>query len=158
QAWSLTSASPGGQIGVALRVADRNACLLCLPFAAFARRGTMGTGPVCQMGRRVGERMRLTSRLAILAGIAALAAPFGLAAAVTRASATGAPSEWPQYGQSPRHLNTNPAEKTFTAGDVGGLHTLFTADFGSNTLSEGGPAVTSGMMYIGGFDGKLNAY
>ena len=102
--------------------------------------------------------MRLTSRLAILAGIAGLAAPLGLAAATAPAGAAGAPSEWPQYGQSPRHLNTNPAEKTFTPGNVGGLHTLFTADFGSNTLTEGGPAVANGMMYIGGSDGNLNAY
>jgi outer membrane protein assembly factor BamB len=102
--------------------------------------------------------MRLTSRLAILAGIAALAAPLGLAVTVAPAGGASLPSEWPQYGQSPRHLNDNPAEKTFAPGNVGGLHTLFTADFGSNTLSEGGPAVANGMMYIGGFDGGLNAY
>ncbi len=102
--------------------------------------------------------MRLTSRLAILAAIAALAAPLGLAAAMAPASAAGAPSEWPQYGQSPRHLNTNPAEKAFTPGNIGGLHTLFTADFGGNTLTEGGPAVANGTMYIGGSDGNLNAY
>jgi len=102
--------------------------------------------------------MRLTSRLAILAGIAVLAAPLGLAATVAPAGAAGAPSEWPQYGQSPRHLSTNPAEKTFTPGNVGGVHTLFTADFGGSTLTEGGPAVANGMMYIGGFDGNLNAY
>jgi outer membrane protein assembly factor BamB len=102
--------------------------------------------------------MRLTSRLAILAGSFALAAPLGLAATVAPAGVAGAPSEWPQYGQSPRHLNTNPAEKTFTPGNVSGLHTLFTAGFGSNTLTEGGPAVANGMMYIGGFDGNLNAY
>src|SRR5215469_13352660 len=102
--------------------------------------------------------MRLTSRLAILAAIAAIAAPPGLAATVAPAGAAGTPSAWPQYGQSPRHLNTNPAEKTFTPRNVRGMHTLFTADFGSNTLTEGGPAVAGGVLYIGGFDGKLNAY
>ena len=102
--------------------------------------------------------MRLTSRLGILAGIGALAVPLGLAAAVAPAGAAGAPSAWPQYGQSARYLNTNPAEKSFTPGNASGLHTLFTADFGSSTLTEGGPAVANGMMYIGGSDGNLNAY
>src|SRR5262249_37413134 len=109
-------------------------------------------------GHALGEHMRLTSRLGILAGIGALAVPLGLAAAVAPAGAAGAPSAWPQYGQSARHLNTNPAEKSFTPGNASGLHTLFTADFGSSTLTEGGPAVTNGMMYIGGSDGNLNAY
>src|SRR5262245_56912575 len=101
----------------------------------------MGGGRFSSAGHGLGEHMRLTSRLASLAGIVALAAPLGLAAAVAPAGAAGAPSQWPQYGQSPRHLNTNPAEKTFTPGNAGGLHTLFTADFGSNTLTEGGPEV-----------------
>lgn len=38
------------------------------------------------------------------------------------------------------------------------MRTLFTADFGSNTSSEGGPAVANGVLYQGGFDGSLNAY
>ena len=118
--------------------------------------------------------MRLTSRLATM-GIAALIVPFGLAALVTPAGATAAApagpgaarlaqvaravtSQWPQFGQSARHVGTNPAEKAFNAGNVGRMQTLFTADFGSNTLSEGGPAVANGVLYQGGFDGNLNAY
>src|SRR6266700_4161287 len=97
--------------------------------------------------------MRLKSVVVTLAGVAALAAPSGLAAvagpaaaAVTAsgamavapaagaapaasAGAAAATSEWPQFGQSPRHLNTNPAEKTFSTGNVGSMRTLFTADF-----------------------------
>jgi len=119
--------------------------------------------------------MRLTSRLITLAWSAALAAPLALAAAaapagaaamapggpgtagLARAAGTGT-SQWPQFGQSPRHLGTNPAEKAFNAGNVGRMRTLFTADFGSNTNSEGGPAVANGVLYQGGFDGNLNAY
>jgi outer membrane protein assembly factor BamB len=74
-----------------------------------------------------------------------------------RAAGTGT-SQWPQFGQSPRHLGTNPAEKAFNPGNVGRMRTMFTADFGSNTLTEGGPAVANGVVYQGGFDGNLNAY
>lgn len=117
--------------------------------------------------------MRWKTSLINLVGVAALAAPLSLtapttadgAAAGARAgTATGAPAstavsgDWPQFGQSARHLNTNPAEKTFRIGNVHRLHTLFTADFGSNTGSEGGPAVSGGVLYQGGFDGNLNAY
>src|SRR5438445_9700868 len=114
--------------------------------------------------------MRLKSVVVTLAGVAALAAPPGLAAvagpaaaAVTASGATAvapatgavpaasagaaaATSEWPQFGQSPRHLNTNPAEQTFSTGNVAGMRTVFTADFGSNTGSEGGPAVANGVL------------
>ena len=120
--------------------------------------------------------MRLTSRLVTLTWTAALVAPLGLAAVAAPADAAahagvaaragtaahaGAavrPSEWPQFGHSPRHLNTNPAEKTFSTRNVSGLRTLFTADFGSNTATEGGPAVANGVLYQAGFDGSLNAY
>jgi hypothetical protein len=84
--------------------------------------------------------MRLTSTLITLAWSAALAAPFGLAATVAPAGAAAiAPagpaaaglaqtaradtSQWPQFGQSARHLNTNPAEKAFDTGNVGGMRT-----------------------------------
>ena len=119
--------------------------------------------------------MRLTSGLATLAGIAMLTVPFGLAVSAAPAGAAAmapagpgtaelarvagaGPSEWPQFGQSARHLNINPAEKAFNTGNVSGMRTLFTADFGSNTSSEGGPAVANGVLYQGGFDGSLNAY
>jgi len=90
--------------------------------------------------------MRLTSRLITLAWSAALVAPLGLMAAVApagaavtapatpgtaaldRAARAGA-SQWPQFGQSARHLGTNPAEKAFNPGNVSGISTLFTARF-----------------------------
>src|SRR5215467_4465751 len=118
--------------------------------------------------------MRLTSRLITLTWSAALALPLGLVAAAPAGAAAAAPggpgaatlalaartgaSQWPQFGQSARHVGTNPAEKAFNAGNVSRMQTLFTADFGSNTLSEGGPAVANGVLYQGGFDGNLNAY
>ncbi len=109
--------------------------------------------------------MRLTSRFRALAVVAALAVPLGVAVAGTPAGAastvpgaTTVPSQWPQFGQSARHLDTNPAEQAFTVGNVGRLRTLFTADFGSNTVTEGGPAVANGWMYVAGFDGALDAY
>ena len=116
--------------------------------------------------------MRVRSGLAAVAGTAALVVPVGLMAVVAPAGAaaaaparpgaavpagTGA-SQWPQLGQSPRHLGTNPAEKAFDPGNVSSMRTLFTADFGSNTATEGGPAVANGVLYQGGFDGSLNAY
>jgi outer membrane protein assembly factor BamB len=103
--------------------------------------------------------MQMKSRFARLAGIAALVASLGIAATAVPASAAAtAGSEWPQFGQSPLHLNTNPAEHAFSTSNVSRLRTLFTADFGSNTNSEGGPAVANGVLYQAGFDGNLNAY
>jgi outer membrane protein assembly factor BamB len=101
--------------------------------------------------------MRLTHRLRVLAGLAALVVPLGVVAATPADGAPVAPSQWPQFGQSARHLNVS-TEQAFNPGNVGRLRTLFTADFGSNTLTEGGPAVANGMMYVAGFDGALNAY
>src|SRR5207248_7229266 len=116
-----------------------------------------------------------TSRLIALTWSAARALPVGRVAAVApagaattasagpgtaglaRAAGTGT-RQWPQFGQSASHVGTNPAEKAFNAGNVGRMRTLFTADFGSNTHSEGGPAVANGVLYQGGFDGNLNAY
>jgi PQQ-like domain len=106
--------------------------------------------------------MRWKLSLTCLAGTTALAASLSLAAPAGAAAAgrAGAPvaGDWAQFGQSARHLNTNPGEKTFRVGNVHRLHTLFTAGFGSNTGSEGGPAVSGGVLYQGGFDGNLNAY
>jgi outer membrane protein assembly factor BamB len=101
--------------------------------------------------------MRLRSRIKAWAGVAALflvsaAAPAGAAGAAVQ------PTEWPQFGQSARHLNTNPAEHAFTTGNVSGLRTLATASFGPNNVTEGGPAVAGGIMYITGFDGILSAF
>jgi outer membrane protein assembly factor BamB len=101
--------------------------------------------------------MRLRSRIRAWAGAAALV----LVAAAAPADAAGAavpPSEWPQFGQSARHLNTNPAEHAFTTGNVSGVRTLATASFGANNVTEGGPAVAGGIMYIAGFDGTLSAF
>ena len=103
--------------------------------------------------------MRITSRwAAAVSGIAVLTAAAGLTTAGAPAGAAAAPSEWRQFGHSARHLGTNPAEHAFTTGNVGRLRTKFTAGFGSNTLTEGGPAVAGGMLYQAGFDGNLNAY
>jgi outer membrane protein assembly factor BamB len=115
--------------------------------------------------------MRVRSGLAAVAGIAALVAlvaPLILAASPAGAVAAGAgasgaaaaatASDWPQFGQSPLHLSTNPAETAFSTHDLGNLQTLFTAGFGSNNGTEGGPAVAGGVLYQGGFDGSLNAY
>jgi outer membrane protein assembly factor BamB len=96
------------------------------------------------------------SRIRTWAGFAALL--LVATAAPAAAAAAAAPSEWPQFGQSARHLNTNPAEREFTTGNVANLQTLFTAHFGTNTVTEGGPVVTGGVMYIAGFDGNLSAF
>ncbi|MEN3309013.1 MAG: hypothetical protein V7603_5215 [Micromonosporaceae bacterium] len=94
--------------------------------------------------------------------------PLGLAVAPA-AGATAAPaapavpkpaalSQWSQFGQTARHLNTNPDERAFNPGNVTGLTTVSTAGFGQNTATEGGPVVASGVMYIAGFDGNLSAF
>src|SRR5882757_5123221 len=79
---------------------------------------------------------------------AASASPGAPASAGARASAGAgassvqagipAPSQWPQFGQSAQHLNTNPDEHTFTVANVARLRTAFTAHFGDNTVTEGG--------------------
>jgi outer membrane protein assembly factor BamB len=108
--------------------------------------------------------MRWKTSLINVAAMAALVLPAGLAAPAvlagpaTPAAGVAVSSDWPQFGHSAHHLNTNPAEKAFNVGDVGRLHTLFTADFGSNTGTEGGPVISGGLLYQGGFDGNLNAY
>src|SRR4051794_27469050 len=108
-------------------------------------------------GPAEGGPMRLRSRINAWAGAAALA----LVAAVAPAGAAGAaaqPSEWPQFGQSARHLNTTPTEHAFPTGNVSGLQPLATASFGANNVPEGGPAVAGGIIYIAGFDGILSAF
>ena len=46
-----------------------------------------------------------------------------VAAAVTPPAVAAAPAagDWPQFGRTAQHLNTNPAEMAFTPGNVGGL-------------------------------------
>jgi outer membrane protein assembly factor BamB len=73
-------------------------------------------------------------------------------------AAVVASSQWPQFGQSERHLNTNPDERTFNPGNVAGLQTRFTAHFGDNNATEGGPVVANGILYIADFDGNLSAF
>src|SRR5690348_18276295 len=80
--------------------------------------GRSGGPPATDTTRHRGTTMRLTSRLRTLTGVAALVVPLGLAGAAPPAGAATSPSQWPQFGQSARHLNTNPAEQTFTVGNV----------------------------------------
>ncbi|GIJ62803.1 outer membrane protein assembly factor BamB family protein [Virgisporangium aurantiacum] len=80
-------------------------------------------------------------------------------AAPVSASAAPVPlDQWPQFGQTERHLNTNPAERTFNIGNVGKLETRFVAHVGENNLTEGGPVVANGVMYVVDFDGRLSAF
>ena len=88
--------------------------------------------------------------------IPAAAIPAAVIPAAARPAA--ALSQWPQFGQSAQHLNTNPAEHAFNPGNAARLAIAFTEPFGQNTLTEGGPVVAGGVLYIAGFDGKLSAF
>src|SRR5262245_19396446 len=88
-------------------------------------------------------------------GLAALLIA-ALTAASAPASAAAPASSWPQFGQSARHLGTNPDERTFTPKNVSQLQQRFLSHYGEQ--SSGGPVVANGFMYIGDFDGNLNAF
>jgi hypothetical protein len=104
--------------------------------------------------------MPITSRFRRLAVIAIAVLPFAAVAGPAPANAAAAPSrsQWPQYGQTERHLGTNPDEQTFNPGNVAGLRTQFTAHFGDSSAGQGGPVVANGIMYIADFDGNLSAF
>jgi PQQ-like domain len=102
--------------------------------------------------------LSLTAATATSASPAAAATSAPTAGASSVQAGIPAPSQWPQFGQSAQHLNTNPDEHTFTVANVARLRTAFTAHFGDNTVTEGGPAVANGVVYIAGFDGVLSAF
>jgi outer membrane protein assembly factor BamB len=83
--------------------------------------------------------------------------PLGLAITAA-ANPAAVASQWPQFGQTARHLNTNPDERAFNIGNVRQLKTAFTDVFGSSVNTEGGPAVANGVMYITDFNGNLSAF
>jgi outer membrane protein assembly factor BamB len=101
---------------------------------------------------------KLGPYLFTLVSLVAAAAFAAVPASAAPAIGLPAVSEWPQFGQSPQHLNTNPNERTFTVDNVARLRTRFTAHFGENTVTEGGPVVSGGVLYIPDFDGVLSAF
>jgi len=102
--------------------------------------------------------MSLTLRPRRLAIVAAAILVLGAVGAAPADAGPTPLNQWPQFGQSERHLNTNPAERTFNRGNVAALETKFTAHFGDNDVTEGGPVVANGVMYIADFDGRLSAF
>jgi outer membrane protein assembly factor BamB len=66
--------------------------------------------------------------------------------------------DWPQFGRTPQHLNTNPGETAFSAANIGALAILWKAHFGNNTSTEGGAVIAGNRLFVTGFDGKLSAF
>jgi glucose dehydrogenase len=60
------------------------------------------------------------------------------AALATPAAAAVAPAagDWPQFGRTAQHPNTNPAETAFTPGNVAGLAVAWTGQFGEADETE----------------------
>jgi outer membrane protein assembly factor BamB len=74
------------------------------------------------------------------------------------ACASAYAADWPQFGRTPRHLNTNPAETAFSAANISGLQVVWKAHFGNNVATEGGPVIAGSRLFVAGFDGRLSAF
>jgi hypothetical protein len=83
-----------------------------------------------------------------------------VAAAVTAPAVAAAPAagDWPQFGRTAQHPNTNPAETAFTPANVGGLAVAWTGQFGEADETGAGPVVAGGSVYVTGFDGNLSVF
>jgi hypothetical protein len=67
-------------------------------------------------------------------------------------------ADWPQFGRTPAHLDTNPGETAFTTATIANLHVAWAAHFGNNDNTEGGAAIANGRLFVAGFDGRLSAF
>lgn len=92
-----------------------------------------------------------------LAAAVRCAAVLILCAAFCSAAGAG-PNDWPQFGRSPRHLNVNPKETTFTPDNVSGLRVEWAGHFGNNSSIEGGAVIAGAFAYVADFDGRLSAF
>jgi hypothetical protein len=91
------------------------------------------------------------ARVGVLAVLLLVGAAFATPPAVAAAPAAG---DWPQFGRTAQHPDTNPAETAFTPGNVAGLAVAWTGQFGEADETEAGPVVAGGSVYVTGFDGK----
>ena len=80
---------------------------------------------------------------------------FALVAAIC---APALAADWPQFGQTPKHTNSNPSERAFTPENVGSLVVKWNADMGSNVSTEGGAVIAGQRLFVAGFDGRLSAF
>jgi outer membrane protein assembly factor BamB len=62
---------------------------------------------------------------------------------------------WPEFRWGPEHTGTNSSETMIGVGNVATLHQAWRAHGGEQVSSS--PAITGGVVYVGSFDGKLNA-
>ena len=69
-----------------------------------------------------------------------------------------AAADWPQFGRTPAHLNTNPSEHAFTPANVAQLAVAWEGDMGANTATEGGAVIAGSRLFVSGFDGRLSAF
>jgi hypothetical protein len=95
------------------------------------------------------------ARVGVLAVLLLVGAAFATPPAVAAAPAAG---DWPQFGRTAQHPNTNPAETAFTPGNVAGLAVAWTGQFGEADETEAGPVVAGGSVYVTGFDGNLSVF
>jgi outer membrane protein assembly factor BamB len=77
---------------------------------------------------------------------------------VSTAAAAADNGDWPQFGRTPRHLNVNPTEHSFTPSNIINLRVAWKGHFGNNASTEGGAVIANGMAYVAGFDGMLSAF
>ena len=67
-------------------------------------------------------------------------------------------ADWPQFGRTAAHLNTNPSEQAFTPANVAKLAIAWEGDMGANTVAEGGAVIAGARIFVAGFDGRLSAF
>jgi hypothetical protein len=97
-------------------------------------------------------------RLARAGVLAALLLTVAAAVTPTAVAAASAAGDWPQFGRTAQHPNTNPAETAFAPGNVGGPAIAWTGQLGEADETEAGQVVAGGSVYVTGFDGNLSMF
>src|SRR6476469_4856293 len=87
-----------------------------------------------------------------------LCAGLGALALALCAAAPARAADWPQFGQTATHGNSNRSERAFTPENVGSLVVKWNADMGSNVSTEGGAVIAGSRLFVAGFDGRLSAF
>ena len=88
------------------------------------------------------------ARVGVLAVLLLVGAAIATPPAVAAAPAAG---DWPQFGRTAQHPNTNPAETAFTPGNVAGLAVAWTGQFGEADETEATPEEFTGNLFAFAF-------
>jgi outer membrane protein assembly factor BamB len=67
-------------------------------------------------------------------------------------------ADWPMLQRNPRHHGLNPAEEIISTSNVADLDVLWSGVTQSGCCFNSSPSVADGVVYAGGFDGRLYAF